>query len=54
MVHVMQEDYEKVKGSYVITPQVLHGAKEHMIVLHPLPRIDEIRLGCRVCFESAC
>ena len=35
-------DYEKVKGSYVINLNVLKKAKEDLIVLHPLPRIDEI------------
>lgn len=37
-----QEEYEKVRGSYVLTPQVLTKAKEKMIVLHPLPRVNEI------------
>ena len=27
----------------MLTPKVLTKAKERMIVLHPLPRIDEIR-----------
>ena len=36
------EEYEKVKGCYVITPQTLLPAKERMIVMHPLPRVDEI------------
>eukprot|EP00871_Galdieria_phlegrea_P003619 jgi/Galph1/4258/GphlegSOOS_G2929.1 len=36
------EEYEKWKGCYVITPKVLTRAKEQMIVMHPLPRIDEI------------
>ncbi|MGQ9681368.1 MAG: aspartate carbamoyltransferase [Anaerolineae bacterium] len=34
--------YEKVKGSYVITPEVLQQAKERMVVMHPLPRVYEI------------
>ena len=25
-----------------ITPELLQGAKDHLIVLHPLPRVDEI------------
>ena len=29
----------------MLTPKVLTKAKERMIVLHPLPRIDEIRYG---------
>jgi aspartate carbamoyltransferase catalytic subunit len=36
------EEYEKVKGAYRITPQILKGAKDDMIILHPLPRVDEI------------
>jgi aspartate carbamoyltransferase len=35
-------DYEKVKGVFVITPETLAHAKEHMIVMHPLPRVNEI------------
>lgn len=37
-----QEEYEKVFGSYVITPQLLTEAKEKMVVMHPLPRVNEI------------
>ncbi|WXG43238.1 MAG: aspartate carbamoyltransferase [Promethearchaeati archaeon SRVP18_Atabeyarchaeia-1] len=35
-------EYEKVKGSYRITTELLTSAKRNMIILHPLPRIDEI------------
>ncbi|MBM3124236.1 MAG: aspartate carbamoyltransferase [Chloroflexi bacterium] len=35
-------DYEKVKGAYVIDPQVMQAAKRDMIVMHPLPRVGEI------------
>jgi len=35
-------EYEKVRGSYVIDLNVLKKAKEDLIVLHPLPRIDEV------------
>ena len=35
-------EYEKVKGSYVIDLNVLKKAKDDLIVLHPLPRVDEI------------
>jgi aspartate carbamoyltransferase len=38
------EDYEKVKGAFVITPNTLRQAKEHMIVMHPLPRVGEISM----------
>jgi hypothetical protein len=32
-----------VCDSYVITPETLTKAKEKMVVMHPLPRINEIR-----------
>lgn len=35
-------DYDAVKTSYVVTPATLTQAKENMIVMHPLPRVDEI------------
>lgn len=38
------DEYESVKGAYVITPETLSRAKEHMIVMHPLPRVTEITL----------
>jgi aspartate carbamoyltransferase len=36
--------YEQVKGAFVITPETLRSAKEHMIVMHPLPRVSEISM----------
>jgi len=36
------EEYEKVKGIYRITMDTLRKAKSNMILMHPLPRIDEI------------
>ncbi|MCD6242090.1 aspartate carbamoyltransferase [Candidatus Bathyarchaeota archaeon] len=35
-------EYAKVKGSYKIDLETLKDAKEDMIILHPLPRVDEI------------
>jgi aspartate carbamoyltransferase catalytic subunit len=35
-------EYIKVKGSYKIDLNTLSEAKEGLIVLHPLPRVDEI------------
>jgi aspartate carbamoyltransferase catalytic subunit len=34
--------YERVKGVYTITPELLESAKEEMVVMHPLPRVGEI------------
>ncbi|RLI48282.1 aspartate carbamoyltransferase [Candidatus Bathyarchaeota archaeon] len=36
------EVYEKIKGTYRIDLDSLRNAKRNMIVMHPLPRIDEI------------
>ncbi|RLI11786.1 aspartate carbamoyltransferase [Candidatus Bathyarchaeota archaeon] len=35
-------EYEKVKGSYRIDLKALEGAREDLIIMHPLPRVDEI------------
>lgn len=35
-------EYEKVKGSYRLTAQELSRARQHSIVMHPLPRVDEV------------
>jgi aspartate carbamoyltransferase catalytic subunit len=35
-------EYAKVKGSYKIDLETLNKAKEDLIILHPLPRMDEI------------
>lgn len=36
------EDYEKVKGSYILEKTMLSNVKENFKVMHPLPRVDEI------------
>jgi aspartate carbamoyltransferase len=38
------EEYEKVKDAYVITAKTLEQAKDRMIVMHPLPRVNEIAM----------
>ena len=37
-----EADYQAVKGSYVVNNETLSLCKKSMIVLHPLPRVDEI------------
>ncbi|MEX0862004.1 aspartate carbamoyltransferase [Nitrosopumilus sp.] len=37
-----EEEYLKVKGSYVVGLDMLKRMKDDAIILHPLPRIDEI------------
>ena len=36
------EEYEKLKDSFILTRDMLKPAKEDMIILHPLPRVNEI------------
>ncbi len=37
-----QAQYDEVKDYYVITPELMEKAKEQMVVMHPLPRVNEI------------
>ncbi|MDA0756763.1 MAG: aspartate carbamoyltransferase [Crenarchaeota archaeon] len=37
-----EEEYLKVKGSYIVGLDVVNKMKENSILLHPLPRLDEI------------
>lgn len=37
-----EEEYLKVKGSYVVGLDLLKQMKDDSIIMHPLPRIDEI------------
>ena len=34
--------YEAVRDHYVVDPELMSRAKEQMIVMHPLPRVNEI------------
>jgi aspartate carbamoyltransferase catalytic subunit len=40
-----EEDYIRLKDSYILTEQKMALAKEDMAVLHPLPRVNEISLA---------
>ena len=48
MTRVQQErffneaDYIRLKDTYILTPDKLVPAKEDLIILHPLPRVNEI------------
>jgi aspartate carbamoyltransferase catalytic subunit len=37
-------EYERLKNVYILTPQKLKLARSDLIVMHPLPRADEIQL----------
>jgi aspartate carbamoyltransferase len=38
------EEYEKVRGTYIISKRTLEKAKEDLVLMHPLPRVGEISL----------
>ena len=40
-----EEDYLRLKDSYILTPEKLFLAKRDMIVMHPLPRVNEISVA---------
>ena len=37
-----EEDYLRLRDSYILTQQKMKAAREDMIVMHPLPRVNEI------------
>ena len=37
-----EEDYLRLKDTYILTPEKLNSAKEDLAILHPLPRVNEI------------
>lgn len=39
---VSEEEYERLKNYYILDLEKLESAKEDMIVMHPLPRVNEI------------
>lgn len=40
-----EEDYLRLKDSYILTPEKLTKAKEDLAILHPLPRVNEISVA---------
>ena len=40
-----EEDYLRLKDSYILTESRLETGKDDLIVLHPLPRVNEIAVG---------
>ena len=40
-----EEDYLRLKDSYVLTPEKLKNARADMRILHPLPRVNEISVA---------
>ncbi len=40
-----EEDYLRLKDSYILTPEKLQSAKADLSILHPLPRVNEIAVA---------
>ena len=40
-----EEDYLRLKDSYILTPDKLKTAKSDLSILHPLPRVNEIAVA---------
>ncbi len=40
-----EEDYLRLKDSYILTPEKLENAKADLSILHPLPRVNEISVA---------
>ncbi len=40
-----EEDYLRLKDSYILTTEKMKLAREDMIVMHPLPRVNEISVA---------
>ena len=40
-----EADYIRLKDTYILTPDKLESAKKDMIVMHPLPRVNEISVA---------
>ena len=40
-----EEDYLRLKDTYILTPDKLDNAKSDMCILHPLPRVNEISVA---------
>ena len=37
-----EEEYLRLRDTYILTPEKMKNAKDDMIVMHPLPRVNEI------------
>ena len=41
---ISEEDYVRLKDRYILDPKKLETAKESLMILHPLPRVNEISI----------
>ena len=53
-----EEDYLRLKDTYILTPEKLKCANDDMKILHPLPRVNEISVAVdsdpRACYFKQC
>ncbi|MGI6174435.1 MAG: aspartate carbamoyltransferase [Christensenellales bacterium] len=40
-----EEDYMRLRDSYILTPEKLWNAKKDLSIMHPLPRVNEISVA---------
>ena len=40
-----EEDYLRLKDSYILNPEKLKNAKDDLVIMHPLPRVNEISVA---------
>ena len=40
-----EEEYLRLKDSFILTPEKLDNAKEDLCIMHPLPRVNEISVA---------
>ena len=40
-----EEDYLRLKDTYILTPDKLRDAKQDLCIMHPLPRVNEISVA---------
>jgi len=43
--------YEAARGKYIVDKKVLHVLPKHAVIMHPLPRLDEVR-NCHCEFSN--
>ena len=40
-----EEDYLRLKDTYILTPDKLKGTRDDLMIMHPLPRVNEISVA---------
>ena len=44
------DHYEDARGKYIVNRDVLSVMQKHAVVMHPLPRLDEVSMSYQVLF----